>query len=312
MPVIDVLDSSLYFAEFTAPDGTQGGAPDRAPDGGADPGLPFVFLHGNPVSSHVWRHVLPAVGGGRRLLAPDLIGMGRSGRPELDFSPAGFYADQARYLDAWFDALGIERAVLVGLDWGGSLALDRAARLPGRVAGVALMETILRPVSWAEFPEQARERWTRIKTPGVGETMVLEQDAFAESFAHTVLGGLTDADLAAYRAPYPTPESRRPLLAWARSMPIAGDPPAVVDRVTAYGDWLATSPDVPKLLLTFEGSPTLIVDPAAVAWCERHATALETVACGPAGHQAPEDQPLAIAGAITAWADRHGLATRQK
>src|SRR5262249_43640956 len=73
-------------------------------------GDPVVFLHGNPTSSYLWRNVIPHVAGRARCLAPDLIGMGASGK-----APAGSYrfADHARYLDAWFGALGLERNVTV-------------------------------------------------------------------------------------------------------------------------------------------------------------------------------------------------------
>src|SRR4051794_13867827 len=111
MPEIGVLDSTIHYEES-----------------GTGPAT-FVFLHGNPGSSHLWRDVLPRVGGGR-LLAPDLIGMGRSGKPDIPY----LFADHARYLDAWFDALELDRVVLVGHDWGGALAFDRAARFPERTA----------------------------------------------------------------------------------------------------------------------------------------------------------------------------------
>jgi len=87
-------------------------------------GTAFVLLHGNPGSSHVWRKVLPGIGDGWCLLAPDLIGMGRSGKPDLGYS----FADHARYVDAWFDTLALDRVVLVGHDWGGALAFGWAAR----------------------------------------------------------------------------------------------------------------------------------------------------------------------------------------
>ncbi|MFF8275312.1 haloalkane dehalogenase [Streptomyces lateritius] len=290
MPMTQVLDSAMYHEE----------------SGAAEPGaaVPLVFLHGNPTSSHLWRDVLPAVGGGRRLLAPDLIGMGRSGKPDIAYR----YEDQARYLEAWIEALGLDHVVLVGIDWGGSLAFDWAARHPGRVRGVAFMETIPRPMTWEEFPAKARDRFRAFKTPGLGEELVLEKNVFIEdSFALTVLTGLSPADLDVYRAPYPTPESRRPLLEWPRAMPLDGEPAEVVARIEVYGDWLASSPEVPKLLLTFDGSPTLMIDPPMAAWCAENISALATVHCGLAGHQAPEDQPAAIAAAVTAWADRHGL-----
>ncbi len=66
----------------------------------------MVFLHGNPTSSHAWRRVLPAIGRGVRALAPDLIGMGRSPKPDVAYR----FGDHARHLDAWFDALGLDES----------------------------------------------------------------------------------------------------------------------------------------------------------------------------------------------------------
>ncbi|WP_435177637.1 haloalkane dehalogenase [Actinacidiphila sp. bgisy145] len=292
MPTVDVLDSHLHY--------------EQAGPGRADAlGAPLVFLHGNPTSSHLWRHVLPkAAAAGRHCLAPDLIGMGRSGKPAIDYS----FDDHARYLDAWFDALGLTRAVLVGQDWGGALAFDRAARHPGTVAGLAVMETIVRPMTWAEYPAAARARFEAFRTPGTGEELVLDRNVFIEnSFGQTVLGQLPAADHDVYRAPYPTRASRRPLLRWARSMPLDGEPADVVARVNGYAAWLAASPGTPKLLLTFDSSPTLIIDEAMAAWCADHMAALETEHCGPAGHLAPEDRPDAIGAAVTSWAARHSL-----
>ncbi|WP_327382724.1 haloalkane dehalogenase [Streptomyces sp. NBC_01207] len=292
MPTIDVLDSTMYYEDL-------GDA--RARSGG----VPFVFLHGNPTSSHLWRGVLPRIEGGVRVLAPDLIGMGRSGKPGGEYR----FEDHARYLDAWFDALGLDEVVLVGQDWGGALAFDRAARNPGRVRGIAFMETIVRPLSWAQYPPAARARFEAIRTPGVGEEMVLDENVFIEdSIRQTVLNPMSGADRAAYAAPYPTRESRLPMLRWARSLPIDGDPADVHAVVEKYDAWLADSPDVPKLLLTFDGSPALMVGPETVAWCEENVSALETEYCGPAAHLCPEDRPEEIAAAVNSWAARHGLA----
>ncbi|MFB7463163.1 haloalkane dehalogenase [Streptomyces sp. NPDC056224] len=285
MPVTGVLDSTMYYE-------------DRGE------GVPFVFLHGNPTSSHLWRGVLPRIGGGIRALAPDLIGMGRSGKPGGEYR----FADHARYLDAWFDALGLGEVVLVGQDWGGALAFDWAARHPGRVRGVAFMETIVRPLGWAQYPPAARARFEAIRTPGVGEEMVLDRNIFIEdSIGQTVLNPISEADRAVYAAPYPTRESRLPMLRWARSLPIDGEPADVLAVVEAYGAWLSASPEVPKLLLTFDGSPALMIGAETVAWCAQNISALETEYCGPAAHLAPEDRPGEIAAAVNSWALRHDL-----
>ena len=280
----NVLDSTMFHREMGA-------------------GAPIVFLHGNPTSSYGWRQVMSAVGDPGRRLAPDLIGMGDSGKPDIDYS----FDDHARYLDAWFDALGLDDVVLVGHDWGGALAFDWAARHPGRVRGVAFTETIVKPMSWQEFPEAGRDLFRAIKTPGVGEAMMLEENAFIEALP-SMVARLTDEDLADYRKPYPTPASRRPLLQWARSMPLDGEPADVVARVDRYDEWLATSTDVPKLLITFEPLFGAMMGPELVDWCAANIAGLDIAAHDlTSGHQTPEDQPEAIAAAIVSWLDEHGL-----
>jgi haloalkane dehalogenase len=284
MPETHVLDSSIYYE-----------------DSGA--GRPFIFLHGNPGSSRLWRNVMPRAGRAR-LLAPDLIGMGRSGKPDIAYS----FADHARYLDAWFDTLALDRVVLIGHDWGGALAFDWAARHPGRVTGLAFAESIVKPMAWEDLSAQARDRAKTIRAEGSGEQFVLRQDLFVrQAFTGGVLTPVADADLQAYLAPFPTPESRRPILAWARQMPLGGEPTELVARIDAYDSWLARSTDVPKLLMTFDGSPTLLITKGIADWCAENIAALETASCGQAGHHAPEDRPQEIAAAISAWADRHGL-----
>ena len=285
MPNIDVLDSTMYYEEM-------------------GDGSPLVFLHGNPTSSYLWRRILPKIGEPGRRLAPDLIGMGRSGKPDVAYR----FADHAHYLDALFDGLGLEGVVLVGHDWGGALAFDWAVRHPERVRGVAFMETIVRPMSWEEFPEGARPLFQSFRTPGVGEAMVLDENVFIEwALPRTAASGLTTEDMGVYRGPYPTRESRLPLLQWPRAMPLDGEPADVVERIEAYDEWLAHSPEVPKLLLTFDPGPGAMMGSEIVAWCAANIAGLDIEHCGYAGHHAPEDQPEAIAAAIVAWADRYQL-----
>lgn len=285
MPTIDVLDSTMYYED-------------------TGNGTPLVFLHGNPASSHLWRNVLPRIGEPGRAMAPDLIGMGRSGKPAIGYR----FADHARYLDAWFDELGLDEVVLIGHDWGGVLAFDWASRHPGRARGVAFMETIVRPMAWEELSSGSRSRFETFRTPGLGESLALDQNVLIEqAFSRGVLTSLSEEEMRAYRAPYPTPVSRRPLLEWTRAMPLDGEPADVVSRINHYDEWLAGSDNVPKLLLTFDSSPTLLIGPGLAAWCAANIAALQIEHCGPAGHHAPEDQPEAIAAAITGWADRHHL-----
>jgi pimeloyl-ACP methyl ester carboxylesterase len=85
--------------------------------------------------------------GPARLLAPDLIGMELSGKPDIGYA----FDDHARYLDAWFDEAVPGQVVLVGHDWGGALAFDWAARHPQRVLGIAFLESTIKPMGWEEL-----------------------------------------------------------------------------------------------------------------------------------------------------------------
>ncbi len=282
MADIDVLDSTLHYEE-------------------TGQGRPIVFLHGNPTSSYLWRDVIPQLAGRGRCLAPDLIGFGRSGKPDIGYR----FDDHARYLEAWFDALELEDVLLVTHDWGGGLGFDWAARHPDRVRGMAFMETIVKPLTWDEWPPAALEIFQGFRSPQ-GEQMILERNLFVEAvLPASIQRTLTDEEMATYRAPFSDPESRRPTLVWPRELPIDGEPADVVVRVEAYDEWLASSSEVPKLLLTFE--PGAIMTPPVVDWCRQTIASLEIEQVGPAIHFVQEDQGQAIGRSVAAWADRHGL-----
>jgi haloalkane dehalogenase len=262
-------------------------------------GEPVVFLHGNPTSSYLWRNVIPHVSDLGRCLAPDLVGMGASAA-----APGSAYrfADHARYLDAWFDALALDDVVLVGHDWGGALACDWAARHPERVRGLALFEAIVKPMSLDALTPQARARAELVRTRG--EELLETDQLIRMAFTGGVRTPVAEDVLAEYLAPFPTPQSRRPVVAWAQQMPLDGEPAELVTRIETYDAWLAKSVDVPKLLLTFEGSPTLMIRPELAEWCAENIAALEIVPCGEAGHHAAEDRATAIGDVIAEWAGR--------
>jgi len=255
-------------------------------------GDPVVFLHGNPTSSYLWRNVIPHVESHARCLAPDLVGMGDSGK-----SPAGSYrfADHARYLDAWFEAVvPSENVTLVVHDWGSALGFHWARRHPERVRGIAYMEAIVRPFpSWEEWPKQARGVFREMRSDR-GEELVLKKNAFVEGILpESVLRPLTEAEMEAYRRPYPTPESRRPTLAWPREMPIDGEPADVVETVDAYSKWLAQN-RVPKLFVNAE--PGVILSSSQRDFCRGFKNQEEVTVRG--SHFLQEDSPHEIGEAV--------------
>ncbi len=261
-------------------------------------GKPVVFLHGNPTSSYLWRNVIPHVAGAHRCLAPDLVGMGESGK-----APAGSYrfVDHARYLDAWFDALGLTSGVtLVVHDWGSALGFHWARRHPDRVRALVYMEAIVRPLTWAEWPEVARKVFQAMRSPA-GDEMVLEKNVFVERILPlSVLRGLTDAEMAVYRKPYlESGESRRPTLTWPRQIPIDGEPADVVAVVEEYGRWLAKSP-LPKLFVNAD--PGTILTGPQREFCRTWPNQDEITVRG--SHFIQEDSPHEIGRAIAGFLSR--------
>jgi haloalkane dehalogenase len=260
-------------------------------DTGIADGRPIVFLHGNPTSSYLWRNVIPHVTGLGRCLAPDLIGMGESGP-----SPSGTYrfVDHAKALDAWFDALDLSGVVLVVHDWGSALGFHWARRNPDKVAGIAYMEAVVRPVTWDEWPESARSIFEAMRSPA-GEEMVLQKNIFVERILPaSVLRGLTDEEMAVYRKPYlEAGESRRPTLTWPRQIPLNGEPSDVVEIVNAYGEYLCES-EVPKLFVN--AVPGVILVGAQRDFCRTWPNQAEVTVRGL--HFVQEDSPDQIGAAV--------------
>ena len=258
-------------------------------------GDPIVFLHGNPTSSYLWRNIIPHVQSLGRCLAPDLAGMGESGS-----APDGSYrfADHSKILDQWFEEMGLTSNVtLVVHDWGSALGFHWAKRNPERVKGLAYMEAIVRPVTWEDWPEAARQVFQGFRSPA-GEEMVLEKNIFVERvLPGSVLRGLTTEEMDVYRRPYlEAGESRRPTLTWPREIPIEGEPADVVQIVSEYGEWLANS-QVPKLFINAE--PGAILTGPQREFCRTWPNQREMTVKG--SHFIQEDSPTEIGQAIADW-----------
>ena len=254
-------------------------------------GAPVVFLHGNPTSSYLWRNVIPYVVPFRRCLAPDLIGMGQSGKPR---SHGYRFVDHVRYLDAWLDAVGIGgNLTFVGHNWGGALAFHRACRRPDTIAALAYMETFVQPRRWADLSPTAQHFFRRVRSPE-GERMILDENAFVEfGLPRATLRHLGEAEMAAYRAPYQEREARLPTLIWPREQPIDGEPADVADTVARYGGWLRDS-DVPKLLVNAD--PGSLIAGKARDFCRTWRNQREITVKGI--HFIQEDAPHEIGAAL--------------
>lgn len=273
LPRVPVLDSEMAYREAGRTDGPVA-----------------LFLHGNPTSSYIWRNIIPLVAEAAHCIAPDLIGFGQSGKPDIAYR----FEDHARYLDAFIATMGIKSAYLVAQDWGSGLALHLAARRPDFVRGLAFMEFI-RPIpTWDEFLQNSAEReiFRKFRTPGEGEELILRENIFVE----VVLPGatsrqLSEEEMAVYRAPFPTPASRRPTWRFPNELPIAGEPADVYATMEKAHKALAAS-TYPKLL--FAGDPGALIPLAVAEDFARRLHNCRLVKLGSGLHYLQEDHPEII------------------
>jgi len=253
-------------------------------------GDPIVFLHGNPTSSYLWRNVIPHVSGLGRCLAPDLIGMGRSGKSPRE---AYRFADHAAYLDAWFESLDLTRnVILVVHDWGSALGFHRAFRHPEQIRAIAYMEAIALPLLWEDFRE-ATGIFQALRSDQ-GERMVLDDNFFVERILPgNVVRELGEEEMIAYRMPYLERQARLPTLVWPRQIPVEGGPADVTAIVERYGEWLSRS-ELPKLLVMSE--PGAIMRGRTRDFCRGWPNQREVTVKG--AHFLQEDSPAEIGAAL--------------
>ena len=222
-------------------------------------GDPIVLLHGNPTSSYLWRQIIPHLEGIGRCIAPDLIGMGGSD-PLPDSGPGTYrFSEHARFVEELLARLEVgQNAILVGHDWGGALLFDWACRHAEAVQGIAYMETLVCPVTWKDWPDDARNIFQAMRSDA-GEKIILEKNVFIEKILpNSVLRDLSEEEMEIYREPFPDAgERRRPMLSWPREIPVDGEPAEVVKVVKAYGNWLQES-GCPKLFINAEPGSILV------------------------------------------------------
>jgi haloalkane dehalogenase len=213
-------------------------------------GQSIVFLHGNPASSFLWRNITPAVEGMGRIVVPDLIGMGDSEKLEGIDNPDYQYHGQYKYLSNLLDSLDLGNEVnLVIHDWGSAMGFQYARENSDRIKSITFMEAIVAPLSWDDWPENARNIFQLMRSEA-GEELVLEKNIFVERILlNDSADGFSEEEKAEYIRPFKEAgEDRRPTLTWPRQIPVDGEPQAVIDEVVKNGEFHKDS-NIPKLFI---------------------------------------------------------------
>ena len=261
-------------------------------------GKPILFLHGNPTSSYLWRNIIPHLVPQGRAIAPDLIGMGKSAKPDIDY----LYEDHLKYIEGFIEALDLHDITLVIHDWGSVLGLDYASRHRDNVIGVAFMEALVAPSLPRSEPPPEGSIFARLRDPEIGPKMVIEENFFVEKMLpFAIARTLSEAEMDAYRAPFPDPASRKPVYVWPNEVPF-GDGPARTRAVVERNNAWMLETNMPFLLLY--ANPGRIISPAFAQWMAERLKNIETHYVGVGYHFIQEDHPHEIGLAVADWRRR--------
>lgn len=260
-------------------------------------GAPILLVHGNPTSAYLWRNVIPHLEDQGRVIAVDLIGMGRSAKPDIPYR----FADHADYLAGFIEALDLSDIVLVLHDWGGGLGTDYAARNESNIRGIAMFEMAVKPMSLSDADFATRYLFGRMRDPEDGYKIIVEDNFFVEKLLPMMSGRkLTEAEMTNYRAPYSTEESLKPVRQWPLEIPLDGIPADNTRRIGSNYEWLKSA-NTPLLML--------YADPGMI-WTSKTRPELfddlprmETASVGSGLHYLQEVQPTKLGTLIAEWVE---------
>ncbi|HEX3555639.1 MAG TPA: haloalkane dehalogenase [Thermoanaerobaculia bacterium] len=259
-------------------------------------GEPILFLHGDPVWSYLWRQVLPHVSPTARCIAPDLIGMGLSDKPPIQYT----FFDHVAYVEGFIEALGLERFTMALHDWGCIIGFYIAMRREKSIRGLAFMEAMLKPyASWSDFPAKIRPQFKVFRNPKLGPKLIIDENAFINQVmpASTTVP-FTEQEMNCYRMPFLDPPTRQVILQFVNQLPIADEPADVAEATGQYAEWLQRT-KLPKLFLWAD--PGVINSEQDVEWARRHYKNLKTTFLGAGLHFHQQEHPVEVGQEIARW-----------
>jgi len=250
-----------------------------------------LLMHGEPSWSYLYRRMIPLLAGaGRRVLAPDLVGFGRSDKPTRreDYT----YASHLAWMTAWFDSLEVREVTLFCQDWGGLLGLRMVAAAPDRFARVVAANTFL-PTGNEPFPKAFKKWQQHSQTVEVFDVgAVIQMGTSLE---------VTPEILAAYDAPFPDESYKAGARQFPMLVPTSPDAPGAAENREAWKTLMAF--DRPFLCAFSDGDPITASGAQFFSRVIPGAKGQPHVTIANGGHFLQEDQSERLAQVVNAFID---------
>ena len=273
---IEVLGSKMHYVEAGAGD-------------------PILLLHGIPTSCYVWRNVIPYLAPLGRCIAPDLIGFGRSEKPDIAYS----VFDHIKYIEAFVDALKLKGVRLVMHGWGSVVGFAYAMSHEKNCKGLAFYEAFLRSSNGSDISLPFQEQLMMLEDAETISDLVNNGASFIDKIIpQHAMRQLTEEEMENYREPFLEEGAGRPILQYLKELPQGPNSSKVDALIEDYSKKLTKS-KLPKLMLY--SVPGFITTIATVMWAKDNLPNLEIVDLGEELHLAQESNPQLLGEAISVW-----------
>jgi len=274
---VDVLGSRLHYID----------------EGQGDP---MVFLHGMPTSNYLWRNIIPTLATSARCIAPDLIGMGKSSKPDISYD----IFDHIKYITAFIDALGLRNITLVLHGWGSVIGFAYAMTHQDNIRAVAFYEAHVRPMVGKDMLAlPVQQLVALVKDNRTAKQIVVKDNYFIEKLLPSeVIRELSDEEMTRYRTPFNEIAHRQVLWQYLQDLPLGRTDTKVAKVIKQYVTWLEKS-SIPKLM--FYAVPGFFTTIETVQWCRDHFSHLTLVDLEDSLHFAQESHPEELSSALQSW-----------
>lgn len=258
-------------------------------------GDPIIFLHGMPTSSYVWRNIIPYLSTLGRCIAIDLIGMGKSDKPNIEYT----IEDHIRYIEKFIETLKLKNITFVLHEWGSIIGFDYAMRHEKNCKGLVFYEAYLRPFNNEDISLPFEEHIHSFEESESVYDITQDGTQFVDkALLQGMIRPLNKEEKSRYFEPFLEEGSGKPLSQYIKEIPYGKNKEKTIKLIENYSKKLQAS-RLPKLMLY--SIPGFITTMATIMWAKDHLPNLEITEIGEALHYAQETDPSLMGEAISIW-----------
>jgi haloalkane dehalogenase len=260
----------------------------------AGTGNPILFLHGVPTSSYLWRNIIPHLSPLGRCIAPDLIGFGRSDKPNIAYS----IFDHINYIQKFIEAMSLRNVTLVMHGWGSVIGFHYAMNNENNCHALVFYEAFLRSDEGQDISLPYREQLRLLQEQSINDINISGSTLVEQMLTQQAMKQLDNKEMNHYRQPFLKNSSNKPIIQYLKEATNLNIYDYLKELITDYSTKLTHSL-LPKLMLY--SLPGFITTIATAMWAKTHLPNLEISDIGEELHLAQENCPELIGETISAW-----------